>query len=244
MFQLGDINSSKNWYKNTNFRKGGSINDKCKSIPYLLEPYSLYTNRCYCSVDIINIDNKVMKKSHSRNSHNKNIILENLKSNKSKGKKMKKFKRKKIGNSQILSLFWGGNYQLKRSVHGKNLLFILIEGLKPVFPVTFKRSQLSEKRGSRERSNRRSKQKRNKWKSSPYKSKLTSKIQKLKNFMSETPNNLKKSLHNRKSNMRMSEYSNFINGHKKRKVNCKFIPNTLFSLYIKICSHIRLKLEI
>ena len=116
----------------------------------------------------------------------------------------------------------GSKFKFKKSVQGKKIWNYLNLGIKPVFPISLKKYQISEIRGSRERSHRRSKHKKNKWKNSPYKKKLASKIQKLKHLISETPNNMKRSIHNRKSNVKINEYSNFINGQKKYKTNCKF----------------------
>mmetsp|Transcript_13180 Transcript_13180/g.11652 ORF Transcript_13180/g.11652 Transcript_13180/m.11652 type:complete len:285 (-) Transcript_13180:20-874(-) len=196
MLQLNDINSSKNYYRNGSFRNRGSLNNKCNA----------KTKMFLCHANNFSHDMKTMKtmkKNHSKHSNKNNIILDDMKSQKSKNKKLRKFKRNKDRKASEFIIPLGSNYKLKKILQDSNL----------ILPITVKKSQHSEMRGSRERrSHRRSKPK-NKWKASPYKKKLASKLQKLKTLITDTPNSLS---HVRRKNKRISEYSNFIHGGRNK----------------------------
>ncbi|CAI2363244.1 unnamed protein product [Moneuplotes crassus] len=181
MIQLGDFNSSKNYYHNTSVRARHSLSSK---------------------------NDKLIKKSHSKSSHCNNIILENTKPTKNRRKKRSSGKkrskeRSKEKNISDLILAISKKYKLKKSVKGS----------KHGFHIPIKKSLVSGMKNSRDRSTQRSKSKKTKWKSSPYKKKMATKFQKFKTMMNDTP---ERKRHSRNSNMRISEYTNFMQGARKK----------------------------
>lgn len=202
MINLDNFNSMKSNSRNSSYRNKPGYIDQNSILSQGHKKINSFNNPN---------DNFASQNLKGRNPHKSNMIMESLKA--SRVTNLKSSKRTKNRRASDFVIALGSQNKLNKA----------LQGMKPTFPISFKRSEIAKLKDSKERSHRRSKQKtKSKWKSSPYKKKIASKLKILKTLNNDTPDRLKPGVHLKKKHANISEYSNFMNIPTKSKSNSKF----------------------